>query len=273
MQEPSARGAPIEGVGRRVDRMTSLRFAEVLARCDTLILPLGSVEQTGRHCPLGTDLLVAEAVAGRIAEAADCLTTAPLPYGDTLELDFWPGTIDVPPAVLGPYLEAVARSFLRQGFANIAFLCCHSLNMKTVDLLCRRLHREGYGVCAVDWWKTAGDAARGETSSAEPFGHGGEVISSIAIALAPGLVDMAAAVDAPSAPGLARVAAHPLGSAFVAYGDFRDYCATGSWGSAGEAASAEKGARWLERAVRASADFIGGWRLEEAARRARGGSR
>ncbi|MCE1196659.1 creatininase family protein [bacterium] len=273
MQEPSARVAPIEGAGRRVDRMTSPRFAEALARCDTLILPLGSVEQTGRHCPLGTDLFVAEAVAGLLAEAADCLTTAPLPYGDTLELDFWPGTVHVDSAVLGTYLEAVARSFLRQGFANIVFLCCHSLNMKAVDLLCRRLHREGYGVCAVDWWKAAADAARGETSSAEPFGHGGEVISSIAMAVAPGLVDMAAAVDEASAPGLARAAAHPLGSAFVAYGDFREYCATGSWGSAGEAASAEKGARWLERAIRTSADFIRGWMIEEAARRARGVAR
>jgi len=55
--------------------------------------------------------------------------------------------------------------------------------MKCVDLLCRRLNREGVKVCAIDWWKVAVDVARGETSSAEPFGHGGEVITSIALAL------------------------------------------------------------------------------------------
>lgn len=266
MQEQSARREPIE---RRVHRMTSPQFSKALARCDTLILPLGSVEQTGRHCPLGTDLFVAEAVSGLLAEAADCLTAAPLPYGDTLELDFWPGNVHVDPSALGSYLEAVVRAFLRQGFANIVFLCCHSLNMKTVDLLCRRLRHEGYGVCAVDWWKAAGDAARGETSSAEPFGHGGEVITSIAMAIEPEIVDIAAALDEASAPGLAYVASHPLGSAFVAYGNFRDYCAAGSWGGAGKTASAEKGARWLEKAIRASAEFIKTWRSEEASRHAR----
>jgi creatinine amidohydrolase len=166
-----------DAANRRVDRMTSPRFAEAVSRCDTLILPLGSIEQTGKHCPLGTDLIVAEKVSILLAEKADCLAAAPIPYGDTFELDFWPGTVHVDAPVLGSYLEAVARAFLKQGLANIAFLCCHSLDMKAIDLVCRRLHREGYGVCAIDWWKAAGDAARGETSSAEPFGHGGEVIS------------------------------------------------------------------------------------------------
>ena len=246
--------------GRRVDRMTSPAFAEAVARCDTLILPIGSMEQTGNHCPLGTDLIVADKVSALLAEKANCLVAAPIPYGDTLELDFWPGTVHVESPVLGSYIESIAISFLTHGFANIVFFCCHSLNMKAIDLVCRRLHREGHGVCAIDWWKAAGDAARGETSSSEPFGHGGEVISSILLALAPELMDMESATDEPSLPGLARVAAHPLGSAFVAYGDFRTYCVSGAWGQARETASAEKGARWLSKAVDASAGFIGEWR-------------
>jgi len=253
--------------GRRVDRMTSPAFARALGRCDTLILPLGSVEQTGGHCPLGTDLIVAETASRIIAEKADCLVVAPLPYGDTLELDFWPGTVHVDPPVLGSYLEAVARSFLRQGFSNIVFLCCHSLDMKAVDPLCRRLHREGSGVCAIDWWKAAGEAAKGETSSAEPFGHGGEVISSMMLAIAPELMDMENASDERSLPGLARAAAHPPGSAFVSYGDFRDYCVSGSWGEVSRSATAEKGSRWLEKAASSSAAFIREWRTRSRAGR------
>ncbi len=245
---------------RRVDHMTSPTFADAVARCDTLILPIGSVEQTGRHCPLGTDLIVAERVSALLAQKANCLVAAPIPYGDTFELDFWPGTVHVDAPVLGSYIESVATSFLRQGFANLVFFCCHSLDMKAIDLVCRRLHREGHGVCAIDWWKAAGDAAKGETSSAEPFGHGGEVISSILLALAPEFMDMESATDEPSLPGLASVAAHPLGSAFVAYGDFRQYCLSGAWGQVREAASAEKGARWLSKAVEASAGFIDKWR-------------
>jgi creatinine amidohydrolase len=247
-------------LSRRIDRMTSPTFAEAVARCDTLILPLGSVEQTGSHCPLGTDLFVAQAVSALLAEKADCLTTAPIPYGDTFELDFWPGTVHVDSSVLGSYLEAVARSFLKQGFSNIVFLSCHSLNMKTVDLLCRRLHREGYKVCAIDWWKAAADAAKGETKSKEPFGHGGEVISSIIKALAPDLVDVDKADDEASLPGLGKVIAHPLGSAFVAYGDFRDYCHTGAWGEVSTTASADSGEKWLGKAVETLAGLITEWR-------------
>jgi len=245
---------------RRIDRMTSPQFAEAVAHCDTLILPVGSVEQTGRHCPIGTDLIVAEKVSLLLAEKSNCLAAAPIPYGDTYELDFWPGTVHVDAPVLGSYIESVAISFLKQGFANLVFFCCHSLDMKAIDLVCRRLHREGHGVCAIDWWKAAGDAARGETSSSEPFGHGGEVISSIMLALAPELMDMESATDEPSLPGLASVIAHPPGSAFVAYGDFRNYCRSGAWGQVRDAASAEKGARWLSKAVAASAGFIGEWR-------------
>lgn len=251
-------------VGRRIDRMTSPRFAEALACCDTLLLSLGSVEQTGTHCPLGTDLFVAEALSQRLAEAADCLSAAPIPYGDTYELDFWPGTVHVDAPALASYIEAVARSFLKQGFANIIFLCCHSLTMKSVDLVCRRLHREGFGVCMIDWWKVAAEAARGETSSAEPFGHGGEVASSIISALAPELVDIDKACDEASLPGLARVLAHSPGSPFIEYGDFRDYCLSGSWGEIKTTVSADKGERWLNKAILDSAAFIAEWR---AARR------
>ena len=243
-------------VQRRIDRMTSPQFAAALRRCGTLILPLGSVEQTGSHCPLGTDLFVAEEVSELLAEKADCLAAPPLPYGDTFELDFWPGNIHVDAPVLGSYLEAVARSFLRHGFDTIVFLCCHSLDMKTVDLLCRRLHREGTAVCAIDWWKAATEAARGETSSLEPFGHGGEVISSIMLALKPELVELGSASDEPSLPGLKRISSRSLGSPFVAYGDFREYCHSGSWGEVRKTASAEKGRRWLGKAVDSAASFI-----------------
>lgn len=241
---------------RRIARLTSPLLALALKRCDAVILPLGSVEQTGNHCPLGTDLIVAEKASNEIAVLADCLVAPPLPYADTLELDFWPGTVHAGPEALSPYLEAAARSYLRMGFSTLVFLACHSLNMKTVDLLCRRLHAEGANVCAIDWWKAAGAAASGETESEEPFGHGGEVITSVMLALAPELVDLASATDEASRPGLSRVLAHQLGSPFVSYGDFRDYAKSGAWGRVKATARAEKGRRWFDRAVRDCSSFI-----------------
>ena len=190
--------------------MTSPQFARALMDCDTLLLPLASIEQGGRHCPLGSDLIAADAVSRLIAEKADCLVAPTMPYGDTLELDSGPGTIDVGTAVFAAYVEAVAASFLRQGFRNIVFLCCHSLDLRAVDKLCRSLRMQGYGVGAIDWWKAVGEAANGQTESA-PFGHCGEVITSAMLALAPGWVDLASAEEEAPLPALSFVAAHGPG--------------------------------------------------------------
>ncbi len=242
-----------------IARMTSPEFKEAVAGKGLVILPVASVEQTGSHCPLGTDLIVASRVGAALAAKVGCLAAPAIPYGDTQELDFWPGTVDIPPEVLGPYAEAAARSFLKSGALGLAFLCTHSLNMKSIDLACRRLYRDGLRACAIDWWKAAGQAAKGETSSEEPFGHGGEVITSVMMAVAPDLVRLEAARDEASLPGLAYALGHMPGAPFVAYGDFRQYCRSGAWGEVSRSASAEKGKRWLERGILDCASFLKEW--------------
>ena len=113
--------------------------------------------------------------------------------------------------------------------------------------MCRRLQMQGCGVGAIDWWKAVGEAAKGQTGSAAPFGHGGEVITSVMLALAPGAVDMESAQDESPLPALSFVAAHGPGSAFVAYGNFRDYCRSGAWGEVRGIATAEKGRAWIDK--------------------------
>jgi creatinine amidohydrolase/Fe(II)-dependent formamide hydrolase-like protein len=115
---------------------------------------------------------------------------------------------------------------------------------------------QGYGVGAIDWWKAVGEAAQGQTESETPFGHCGEVITSAMLALAPGSVDMESAEDEPPLTALSFVAAHGMGSAFVAYGNFRDYCHSGAWGEVRGIATAEKGRAWIDGAVGNAARFI-----------------
>jgi creatinine amidohydrolase len=241
---------------RRIACMTSPQFARAVAACDTVLLPLASIEQGGRHCPLGTDLLAADAVACRIAEAAGCLVAPTIPYGDALELCAWPGTIDAGTTTFAAYVEAVASALLRQGFRSIVFLGCHSLDLRAVDGACRRLRAQGYGVAAIDWWKAVAAAAQGETQSPAPFGHCGEVITSAMLAIAPDAVDLAGADDEAPLPGLAFALAHGPGSPFVAYGTFADYCRSGAWGEVKAVASADRGRVWIDRAIADAARFI-----------------
>ena len=46
-----------------------------------LILPVGSFEQHGPHLPLGTDAMIAQALADAVAERVDGLVLPTLPYG------------------------------------------------------------------------------------------------------------------------------------------------------------------------------------------------
>jgi creatinine amidohydrolase len=239
-----------------LEAMTSLEFNKAVRESGTVIIPISSIEQTGRHCPVGTDFLVAQAVAKQIAEKSNSVVAPTIPYGDALELDFWPGTIDVGSKALSIYIEAVARGFLRHGMRNIVFLCTHSLNIKCVDMLCRTLHREGFGACAIDWWKAVSLAAAGDTLSEQPTGHGGEIITSVALALFPDLVRLEDATDEASLPHLDYISRHMPGAPFIDYGDFRDYCDSGAWGRVRGIANAEKGKKWITKAVELSANFI-----------------
>lgn len=53
----------------------------------TIILPVGSVEQHGKHLPLGTDSLLAQEVAQDVAKATDTLIASP--YGMVGHLTIW----------------------------------------------------------------------------------------------------------------------------------------------------------------------------------------
>lgn len=63
------------------------------------ILPIGTIEAHGYHCPLGTDTLIPEHLAAR-AEALnpELILVAPaVPYGHSWDLGPYPGTLDVAP--------------------------------------------------------------------------------------------------------------------------------------------------------------------------------
>ena len=47
----------------------------------TILLPVGSVEQHGKHLPLGTDSLLAQDIAMDVAEKTGVLVASPLWYG------------------------------------------------------------------------------------------------------------------------------------------------------------------------------------------------
>ncbi len=229
---------------------------ERAAESRAVILPLASVEILGAHGPVGLDLTVAEAVTEEIARLSDCLAAPAVPYGDTLEFDGMDGTIHVPVNVLEEYIYAVAKSYLENcGAKAIVFFNVHSLNGTAAAAVCRRLKSEGYTALCSEWWSAISSVAMDKLDTGTAgTGHGGEMISSVALALCGEYVRMELAQNEVPKEGLARISRWN-GTPFRSFGNFRDYCEGGAWGDI-TTASAEKGRELIRAGIEAVAGFL-----------------
>lgn len=98
---------------------------------DTLgLIPLGAIEQHGPHLPLGTDLLIAQALARQIAELLSSpVLISPCPTAglSTHHLAF-PGTISLQPAAFAAILDDIVDGYHRMGVTQIAIFSAHGGN-------------------------------------------------------------------------------------------------------------------------------------------------
>ncbi|MEU2349689.1 mycofactocin biosynthesis peptidyl-dipeptidase MftE [Modestobacter sp. NPDC049651] len=93
-----------------VPRLADLTWPDAEGR-PLVVVPLGSVEQHGRHLPLATDTAVATAVAGSAAPRLPGALLAPaLAYGASGEHEGFPGTISIGTAALTALLVEYGRS-------------------------------------------------------------------------------------------------------------------------------------------------------------------
>jgi creatinine amidohydrolase len=145
----------------------------------TLVVPLGSTEQHGPHLPIGTDTLVAVAVAQAVVARRDDLVLAPaVPYGSSGEHAGFPGTVSIGQDALELLLVELARS--ADAFGAVAFVSGHGGNAEPLARAVARLTAEGRRVAT---WSPSGAVDL----------HAGRTETSLLLALAPELVRLAAA--------------------------------------------------------------------------------
>jgi len=115
--------------------------AEYLKRSQVIIIPVGSIEQHGEHLPLGTDTMVAEAIAQSVAEQAGVLTAPAVSYGWSPHHMVLPGTVTIRPEVLIEYLYDVIESLAQHGFKKFLLL-------------------NGHRIVNISWMQIAGERAK-----------------------------------------------------------------------------------------------------------------
>jgi creatinine amidohydrolase len=164
-----------------------------------LLVPLGSCEQHGPHLPLGTDTLVATAVATAAATRRPAAVVTPaLAVGASGEHAGFPGTLSIGTDATAHVLVELVRS--ADWARGTVFVNGHGGNRDAVERAVTTLAAEGRRAQA--WWP--------HIPNGDP--HAGHTETSLVLAIAPELVRIERA-----APG-AREPLHDLVDALRAGG-------------------------------------------------------
>lgn len=255
----------------RWEELTSPRLAALNRDRTVLILPVGSVEQHGRHLPVGTDTMLAQEVAVAAAgKAGDVVVLPPPWYGLSAHHMRFAGSITLSAETLMRVVEDIVASVVQHGFRRILIVNGHGGNGGVIDVLASTLGHRHYGVAriaALTYFHLARDAIAALRRSAPGgMGHAGEFETAMLQHLRPGLVDNSVPATLYPDPGSTYLTTDLLGgSAVRTYHDFADLSPTGTLGDP-SLASPEAGAKFFAAVVEALAAFIADfrtWRLQE----------
>jgi creatinine amidohydrolase len=187
----------------RLEDLTSAELRDLLAVRPVLLLPLGSQEDQGRHAPMG-DFRLAEIVAARIAAAATdagtpTLVAPVLPFGAADHFGAVPGGMALAPATFRALLADLLDDLIRNGLDQVVVVNGHGGNAPIIHEVTLGLRRRGGPVVPCLYlWKLARRLMERRIGAAPArFGHGGEPLASIALALRPAAArpDLAAAPE------------------------------------------------------------------------------
>jgi len=107
------------------------------ASIDLAIVPVGAIEQHSQHLPLGTDWLVAQAVARRVAELLaserNVYLIPALPYSLSQCHGPMAGTLGLRPETVASVVRDVVFSLYRQGIRHVVILNAHGGNFVLDD--------------------------------------------------------------------------------------------------------------------------------------------
>ena len=221
--------------------MTDYDYRIILKRVKRAIIPVGSLEQHGAHLPVSTDSLIAEYIAGLLAERIGALVLPVITYGVSFEHKPM-FNVSLHNSTLSSILCDVCTSLIENSMRQIIILNGHHGNTGALQYISQEIERmrpanatRHPGIHTLHYW---------HMMTAE-FDHAGEVETSLVLAIAPELVHMKRAK--PNSKSLSKSRA-VYSSLTNAPGSFPRVTGNGVWGDP-TTASASKGKRLIKEIV------------------------
>jgi creatinine amidohydrolase len=189
--------------GKKVMWQEMLRheFHAALEQRPVVIVPVGSIEQHGPHCPMDVDISGPFHLALAAADAIDdfpVIVAPPINYGFTHYNMGEPGTITLGLETFIATLNDVARSIWANGFRRIIMLNGHGGNEQPNWSAAVKIAEEDVWVLALTYWHMADpELAAWSEADAGSIGHAGEWETSLQLYMREHLVDMSRAVHDP----------------------------------------------------------------------------
>ena len=235
----------------RLGELTWQEAEIMMKEARAIIVPLGSTEQHGFHLPLNTDSTIADYLALEVAKRTNCLVTPTLTYGQVWSAKDFPGTIAIQERTYINFLKDIVTSLESKSPRNIILFSGHLGNVAPCKIAARELLDEkGFNnVYHFSYIVDMKQAAAGimETELWHGSGlHGGEMETSVLLRITPELVlvDKAQA-DYPVRPPDLDI--RPI--------SWIEFAKQGIFGDPTKA-TAEKGARFIERTLQQLADLV-----------------
>ncbi len=184
-----ARDAPAQQpTTRELERINWMEFREVVpARCDTVLVPLGTLEPHGVTAN-GADIIAPVAIARAIAPRVNAMIAPAVAYGMTGSMDAYPGAFTIPEEAYRLYVKSVLLGLAQNRFRNIILINGHGGPQTAVlNALGMEVGREaGVRTLVVNWWSYASDITL--SVFGEDGGHAGENENAFMLAIDPALV-------------------------------------------------------------------------------------
>ena len=171
--------------------MTWPEVEEALQRTDVALIPVGSIEQHGRHLPLGTDSYAAVEVCKLIAQRADALVSPVVLAGISPHHMGFPGSLTLSPETFESVVFETAQALIHHGIRKIAIYNGHGGNTASVANVITRINNSTVAT-AVDLGQLDLPAAESPYSSPDFDWHAGVGETSGMLFLTPSLVQMSA---------------------------------------------------------------------------------